>query len=138
MVLGVDIGSGSIKASVAVVEKDNSIRVLYDAEEELMLKFDLELNGRITEGMQKRLHDVLLGFKREAERKYGALQAFGVATAAMRAAPNGLEILKRLERVLSFNRYGDPLWTQKWYLDMSNSFQLVCVSFRERRGETGL
>jgi exopolyphosphatase/pppGpp-phosphohydrolase len=117
VVLGVDIGSGSCKASVAVVEKDANggfnIRVLHNVEEELMLKFDLEVNGRITEPMEERLHNVLLGFKEEAERNYGAMQAIGVATAAMRAAPNGSEILQRLERVLSFNRYGA---FGSWYL----------------------
>lgn len=99
VVMGADLGSGSLKCTVARVHHDGRITVLVDLPEvEIMVKHNVEMHGRITEVIVSSLRVALLESKQRAEREFQCAHCFGVATAAFRSAPNGVEVLRELER----------------------------------------
>ncbi len=93
----VDIGSNSIKMTVARPAPDGGIQVLAMASETVRLGQGAEASGRLAED---RVDAALATLKRFAERARGkgATCLIGVATEATRAAANGRDFLERVQR----------------------------------------
>lgn len=101
-VMALDIGSGSVKSSLALLDERNGrlVKWLHHEEHEVMVKLDLEMHGYITTPTQDILMDVLKQAKARSVRQFNVQRWVGVATAAFRSAPNGIQVVQHLAREL--------------------------------------
>lgn len=93
----VDIGTNTLKLTVANCLKDDTITVLADRAETVRLGAGIESSGRIDDERGRRAIGTLKAFE-EIGLNFGAVSWVGVATEALRIADNGAELLERIAR----------------------------------------
>ena len=97
VVAAVDVGSNSVKMSVARPRPDGTLEELGGATETVRLGAGLDRTGRLADDRVEAALAALARFAAEA-RALGAERLIGVATEATRAAANGPDFLARAAR----------------------------------------
>ncbi len=95
----VDIGTNSVKLTVARQDASGEIQVLFDGTTITRLGKGVDQSGRITEEAAERTLSALAAFGEKA-RILGAEKIAAVGTSALRDAANGAEIVAEAERRL--------------------------------------
>lgn len=98
-VAAVDIGTNSVKLTVARQEDDGRIAVLHDATKVTRLGKNVDAAGRLDPEAVKRTLDALEEFGRQAKEQ-GAERIAAVGTSALRDAANGAEFVTEAEKIL--------------------------------------
>lgn len=93
----IDVGSNTIHLAVVVVVADGSLRYLADETELVRLGQDVSASGSITPERMDRAVAVVAGQARRSA-VCGAETTLGIATEGVRAASNGDELIRRVER----------------------------------------
>ncbi len=93
----VDIGSNSIKMTVARPGRKGTVKIVEMASETVRLGQGAEASGRLAEDRVEAALATLTRFADQARDK-GATRLIGVATEATRAAANGRDFLERVRR----------------------------------------
>ncbi|MBC8101821.1 MAG: Ppx/GppA family phosphatase [Cytophagales bacterium] len=99
VVAAVDIGTNSVKMTVAVGGAGERPRVLADRTATTRLGKKVDADGRLTDEAVARTLAALDGFAREA-RALGATRIDAVGTSALRDAANGMEFVARAAALL--------------------------------------
>ncbi|MBC8139862.1 MAG: hypothetical protein H7Y38_00315, partial [Armatimonadetes bacterium] len=99
----VDIGTNSVKMTVATRNADNTLTVLFEDTVITRLGKGVDAGGNIAPEAATRTFDALAAFGEKA-RSLGAVKIVAVGTSALRDAANGAEIVREAE-----NRLGGTL-----------------------------
>jgi exopolyphosphatase/guanosine-5'-triphosphate,3'-diphosphate pyrophosphatase len=102
----IDVGSGSIKLTVAEVDlKNNKIhRILYAQEHAVPFKRDIQVGGKsiLSDKIQKVAFDMLSNLQKEVS-VHRPVEWKGIATAASRQARNAPEMFKKINEELGID-----------------------------------
>jgi exopolyphosphatase/guanosine-5'-triphosphate,3'-diphosphate pyrophosphatase len=98
-VAAIDIGTNSVKMTVAQRNENGSLRILADVTAITRLGKKVDADGRLTDEAINRTLAALDGFAHEA-RSLGATRIEAVGTSALRDAANGQEFVERAEALL--------------------------------------
>ncbi|MBI3236790.1 MAG: hypothetical protein HYZ48_03700 [Chlamydiales bacterium] len=100
----VDVGSGSIKVSVAKIDpiSQKIHKILYSQEHPIPFKRDIQVGGesKLSEKIQAVALEKLEGLKKDFSKKYNIEQWRGIATAASRQAVNAQEMFQKIDQKL--------------------------------------
>lgn len=98
VVAAVDVGSNSVKMSIARQERDGSLSFLFGASETVRLGTGVSTTGRLAEDRVQAGLETLQTFA-DIARTHGAVRLVGVATEATRTAANGPAFLDRVREI---------------------------------------
>jgi exopolyphosphatase / guanosine-5'-triphosphate,3'-diphosphate pyrophosphatase len=101
VVAAADLGTNTIKITVASVNHDGSIAELLDGAETIRLGAGIEDTGRIEPSRLEQCIAVLRDYEQRG-RELGATAFIGVATEALRIASNGPDLLQRTRQETSW------------------------------------
>jgi len=93
----VDIGTNTIKFSLARFEPPGAIQVILTRAETVRLGYEIDKTGLVDPVRIERALQTLNEFSRLAN-DYGAVELFGVATEALRSTSNGALVLSRIRQ----------------------------------------
>lgn len=98
VVAAVDVGSNSVKMSIARQGTDGSLTFLFGASETVRLGTGVSVTGRLAEDRVQAGLETLQTFA-DIARKHGAVRLVGVATEATRMAENGAAFLEQVREI---------------------------------------
>jgi exopolyphosphatase/guanosine-5'-triphosphate,3'-diphosphate pyrophosphatase len=101
IVAAVDIGTNSVKLTVARTEPGGGLRVLADTTQTTRLGKNVDAAGRLDSDAVERTLEALAGFARLARGEHGASRIAAVGTSALRDAANGPEFVARAKAILN-------------------------------------
>lgn len=96
-IAAIDVGSNSIRLSVAEYEPDKGLRIVDEVKDQPRLASGIAATGMIDPGAMARAIEALRRMKGVAERR-GVSRLRAVATSAVREASNGPEFVDRVRR----------------------------------------
>lgn len=97
-----DVGTNTIKVSIAEIDVTGAIREVVDGAETIRLGAGIERTGRIEPARLEQCLVVLKDYEARG-RELGATAFIGVATEALRIARNGSELLARIANETSWD-----------------------------------
>jgi len=95
VVAAADLGTNTIKITIAAVDADGTLTDLLEGAETIRLGAGIERTGRIAPERLEQCVAILRAYERRG-RELGADAFFGVATEALRVASNGPELMARI------------------------------------------
>ena len=98
----VDMGSNSLKFSITEVNDSGGQTVIHERADTIRLSAGIRSTGAIEPGRMTRALESLKHYEQVA-RAHGVEQWIGVATAAIRMASNGQDLLDAIARTTSWN-----------------------------------
>lgn len=101
VVAAVDIGTNSVKLTVAGIEPGGGLRVLADTTKTTRLGKNVDAAGRLDPEAVQRTLDTLAEYARVAREQHGAARIAAVGTSALRDAANGPDFVARAEQILN-------------------------------------